>query len=317
VLTVLLSTRNRSEVLGSVLESFCRLQTPRSGWKLVIVDNGSSDQTNDVINSYANRLPLESLAEGKKGKNFALNAGLSSIEGDLTVLTDDDVFPYEDWLVQLRLAADIHPEFTIFGGSIVPHWEVVPPKWTRWADQGAAFAVTDPTWEEGPIAANRVWGPNMAVRSLVFHSGTRFNTSIGPQGSNYVQGGDTELTRRLETLGHKAWHVHGAVVRHFIRKEQLDKAWVMRRAIRHGRGEFRLEQTNEVISRKLLLGAPRYLYRRLYREARKMAQAWLMHKEEDLYRSHWCFNYVRGQIQEARIVSREQNTQICTNVAVD
>lgn len=282
----------------------------------MVVDNGSTDQTREVINSFANRLPLQSLTEPKKGKNFALNTGLTRVEGDLTVLTDDDVFPNEDWLLQLSRAADARPDFSIFGGSIVPRWEVAPPDWTRWADQGAAYAITEPSWEEGPIAANCIWGPNMAVRSAVFQSGTRFNTSIGPKGSNYVQGGDTELTRRLEGLGHRAWHVRGAVVQHLVRKEQLDKAWMMRRAIRHGRGEFRLGQTSEITSRRVLFGAPRYLYRKLYREGTEMAKAWLMHSEEDLYRAHWRFNFVRGQIQEARIVSQERDVQVCSNVAV-
>jgi L-malate glycosyltransferase len=310
VLTVLLATRNRSQVFQSVLESFCRLQAPSCGWKLLVVDNGSTDQTPQIIASFANRLPLQSLTEPKKGKNFALNAGLEFVEGDLTVLTDDDVFPYEDWLIQLRSAADANPEFSIFGGSIVPHWEVPPPSWIGWADKGAAYAITDPIWQEGPIAANCIWGPNMAIRSRVFQSNIRFNTSMGPQGANYLQGGDTELTRRLEALGHQSWHVHGAVVRHIIRKEQLDKAWVMRRAIRQGRGEFRLGQTGEITSRRLLLGAPRYLYRKLYREGRNMTRAWLLRKQEDLFRSQWRFNYIRGQIQEARSLSQELNAKI-------
>ena len=305
MLTVLLATRNRGRVFASVLESFCQLRPPSSGWKLLVVDNGSTDQTGRIIASFANRLPLQSLTEPKPGKNFALNAGLALVEGDLVVLTDDDVFPHADWLVQLRNAADRQPDFSMFGGSVIPRWEIPPPSWIQWADHGAAYAITDPTWREGPISPHCIWGPNMAIRSDVFRSDIRFNPSMGPRGSSYLQGGDTELTRRLHQLGHKAWHVRGAVVEHFIREEQLDKAWVMQRAIRHGRGEFLLGQAEELNSRKLLLGAPRYLYRKLYKEAREMTKAWLMHRPEDLFRSHWRFNYVRGQIREGRALSRE------------
>lgn len=309
MLTVLLATRNRSRVFASVLESFCQLRPPSSGWKLLVVDNGSTDQTGRTIASFANRLPLQSLTEPKPGKNFALNAGLALVEGDLVVLTDDDVFPHADWLVELRSAADTQPDFSMFGGSVVPRWEVPPPSWIEWADHGAAYAITDPAWKEGPITPDCIWGPNMAVRAKVFQSDVRFNPFMGPRGSNYLQGGDTELTRRLHQLGHKAWHVRKAVVEHFIRKEQLDKAWVMRRAIRHGRGEFRLGQTEELYSRKLLWGVPRYLYRKLYQEAREMTKAWLTHRPEDLFRSHWRFNYVRGQIQEGRALSQERRAR--------
>lgn len=278
------------------------------------MDNGSTDSTPQVISAFAKRLPLHSLSESRQGKNFALNAGLSLIEGDLTVLTDDDVYPHQDWLIQLRSAADIQREFSIFGGSIVPHWEVPPPAWVQWAEMGAAYAITHPSWSDGPIAANCVWGPNMAIRSDVFRSGVRFDTSIGPRGANYLQGGDTEMTRRLEGLGHRAWHVHTAVVEHIVRKEQLDKAWVLRRAIRHGRGEFHLGQTNEIASRKLLFGSPRYLYRKLFQETGKMTKAWLMRRPEDLFRSHWRFNYVRGQILEARTLSKEYNAKILSGI---
>ena len=305
MLTVLLATKNRSQVFRSVLECFCKLTQPQSGWKLIVVDNGSSDGTDDVLASFSTRLPLTSVSEKKPGKNFALNAGLDLIEGDLAVLTDDDVFPDENWLVHLRTAADKLPDFTIFGGPIRPYWETPPPSWIEWADMGAAFAVTDPSWKEGPIPANCVWGPNMAIRTGVFRSGIRFDTSIGPRGANYVQGGDTELTRRLERQGHKAWHVLGASVRHYIRREQLDRRWVMRRAVRHGRGEYRLGHASEATTRRLLFGTPRYLYRKLYHEARKTVAAVVLGNQGELFRSRWRFNYVRGEIQEARILVQE------------
>jgi GT2 family glycosyltransferase len=305
MLTVLLATRNRSEILRLTLESFCKLQAPVCGWKLVVVDNGSSDRTQDTVRAFFDRLPLQFLTEPRPGKNAALNTALAQIDGDLTVLTDDDVLPRPDWLLKLRHAADAHSQFSIFGGSILPHWEVPPPAWTRWVHQGAAYAVTDPTWAEGPIAASCVWGPNMAIRSAVFKAGIGFNTQIGPSGKNYVQGGDTELTRRLESLGHRAWHVHDATVQHFVREEQLDLGWVMRRAIRYGRGEFRLGQIDELATRRLSFGAPRYLYKQLGREALHIAVAWLSRREGALIQSRWRYNVMRGRIQEARIAFRQ------------
>lgn len=293
-----------------MLESFTHLKQPKAGWKLVVVDNGSTDETPAVASLYADRLPLQFLREEREGKNYALNAGVDLIEGELTVLTDDDVFPREDWLIQLSDAAGAHPEFSIFGGSIAPHWEADPPKWTEWTNLGAVYALTDPTWDDGPIAASSIWGPNTAIRSSIFESGIRFDTSIGPRGANYVQGGDTELTRRLESLGHRGWHVRDAVVRHFIRKEQLDKDWVMRRAIRHGRGEFRLGETEELTTRRLLFGVPRHLFRELYEELYAMVTAWFARHDEACFRAHWKANYFRGKIQEAHAIFKAQNSEM-------
>src|SRR5271165_5089803 len=115
MLTVLLATRNRARILRDVLEAYCHLQAPACGWKLVIADNGSTDETREVIASFTDRLPLSSVCEPRLGKNYALNAGLELVEGDLTVLTDDDAFPHTDWLVQLRKAADEQPTYSLFG----------------------------------------------------------------------------------------------------------------------------------------------------------------------------------------------------------
>src|SRR5208337_1912563 len=233
MLTVLMATRNRARILGDVLESYCHLEPPSSGWKLVIVDNGSTDHTPQVIASFANRLPLCSVCEPKLGKNNALNSGLGLVEGDLTVLTDDDAFPHTDWLVELRNAADTHLAHSVFGGVVVPRWELPPPNWTQWVDPGPVYTLTDPSWKEGPIAPHLVFGPNMAVRTSVFQLGVRLDPSIGPRGSSYPMGSETELTLRLSRQGQQAWHVRGAVVEHLIREAQMKKAWVFQRAIRY------------------------------------------------------------------------------------
>src|SRR5882672_6685372 len=221
MLTVLFATRNRATLLKAVLESYCQLLPPASGWKIVVVDNGSTDSTSQVLASFAGRLPLQSAMEHKLGKNFALNTGLQLIEGDLAVFTDDDVFPSPHWLVQLRQAADTQVSYSIFTGVILPRWESPPPNWISWiGDPGPVYTLTDPSLAEGPVAAHLVFGPNMAVRSNIFESGIRFDCNIGPSGTDYPMGSETELVVRLCRAGHKAWYTKSSPVEHFIRKEQ-------------------------------------------------------------------------------------------------
>ena len=43
-LTVLLATRNRQHLLARVLEGYRRASVPPVRWKLLIVDNGSTDE---------------------------------------------------------------------------------------------------------------------------------------------------------------------------------------------------------------------------------------------------------------------------------
>ena len=308
MLTVLLATRNRAGILQNVLEAFCRLEQPAAGWKLVIVDNGSTDQTGDTLVSFANRLPLHRAFEPGMGKNFALNAGLTMLEGDLTVLTDDDVFPNADWLVELRRAADAQPAYSMFGGAIVPHWEVPPPRWVQWTETGPVYTLTDSSWKEGPLAPSMIFGPNMALRTSIFRSGMRFDPSMGPRGTSYPMGSETELLLRLARLGHAAWHVPSAIVGHFIRAEQLTKAWVLQRAIRYGRGKYRLSHNPEASGPGARIPTQPFLCRRILKEGIVIAAASVLFRQEALFRGLWRFNYWRGQAAEARILARNRSS---------
>jgi glycosyltransferase involved in cell wall biosynthesis len=307
MLTVVFATRNRAQILKKVLESYCDLEPPESGWKLVVVDNGSTDETPQVLAAYASRLPLFWIIEHNLGKNYALNAGLRLVEGDLAVFTDDDAFPRADWLMQFRRSADSQPGYSIFGGTIIPRWEAPPPSWLEWIDLAPIFTITPSYMEEGELAPTHVTlvqGPNMAIRSCIFQSGVRFNTSIGPRGSNYPMGSETELILRLHRQGHRARHVKGAVVEHFVRNEQLNKAWVLRRAIRFGRGWFRMAPNP-----KQWLGIPRYLVRDVPKAALRMAAATILLDPKARFRAHWRLNYLLGEGYEAFLMARDRNAR--------
>ncbi len=125
-------------------------------------------------------------------------------------------------------------------------------------------------------------------------------------------GSETELVLRLSREGHKAWHVHGAVVEHLVREEQFKKGLVFQRAIRLGRGMQRLFPDDE-----LWMGIPRHLFRDLPKEGLRMVAAWVTLRRETLFRSHWRFNYHRGQVIEARIIARAQRKQAQSSPVID
>ena len=306
MLTVIFATRNRSRTLPTVLDAFAHLQPPSGGWKLVIVDNGSTDRTREVIASFQARLPLTYIFEGSAGKNIAINAALAHLEGDLAVFTDDDVFPYPDWLIRLRTAADAQPEYSIFGGAVRPRWQVPPPNWIQWVNTQVAYAISGPEMVEGPTKPWFIFGPNMAIRTAVFKEGTRFSTSIGPRGNSYPMGSETELTLRLDRQGHRCWHTRDAVVEHFIEEHQMTKSWVLGRAIRFGRGSFRLEQTPDVVGVPRFRGIPVNLFTRLFRKGVRSLIALLSFNEQALLYNLWQFNYFRGNIIEAHMIYRER-----------
>jgi glycosyltransferase involved in cell wall biosynthesis len=306
MLTVLLATRNGAKTLPDVLECYCGVQAPPGGWKIVIVDNGSTDRTRSIIQSYLDRLPLTYLFEARLGKNVALNAGLANIAGDLVVFTDDDTFPSQDWLVHMRAAADVHSDYDIFGGAIVPRWQRPPESlMLAWVPLDAVFSVTDPTIPEGPNTGTNVFGPNMAVRNDLFARGYRFDPQIGPRGSNYPMGSETDFVYRLVKLGFKAWYCPHVVVEHFIPQSHMRSSWVLRRAVRFGRGQYRLVAQDKRRTYPSWFGVPRYIVRELIMQQASVLTALIGFNRKKLFEARWRFNYLWGKAIEARAINLE------------
>ena len=72
-ISVILSTHNRSKVLGETLAKFAELEVHGLGVEFVVVDNNSNDSTADIIESFTNKIPVCHLFEARPGKNYALN----------------------------------------------------------------------------------------------------------------------------------------------------------------------------------------------------------------------------------------------------
>jgi glycosyltransferase involved in cell wall biosynthesis len=307
MLTVLMATHNGANTLSVVLEAYTKLRAPEGHWKLVIVDNGSTDNTNEIVQAFTRRLPVTCVFEPRRGKNSALNTGLASISGDLIVFTDDDTIPHHDWLRVLRSAAAVHPDFHIFGGPIQPRWPSPPKEWILRSVPLSPTLTILPPFEEGPIHPMHVYGPNMAIRAKIFEKGYRFDEGIGPNGSpDYAMGSETELNRRLARAGYKAWHCPNAVVEHIIRPFQLSPRWMLERGIRYGRGQYRLRQDLRSDGTACVNGVPVRLLLQILRQSLRVGHAGLRREEGVIFKQRWTLNYLLGQAKEARQLRRER-----------
>lgn len=301
MLTILMATHNGEKTLRRVLESWLSLESPSQGWKAVIVDNASLDGTAEFIRGYVDRLPITLISEEKRGKNYALNRGLRQIEGDLVVFTDDDTVPQPDWLLQMWSVADAQPGYDIFGGRIEPLWPTPPPDWFfQVVPLGVTFAATPDDLADGEVSPGMVWGPNLAIRSRVFAAGHRYDVAVGPQPGLYRMGSETEFTTRLSNLGYKSWHCKASRVGHIIRPHQMEPEWIIRRAYQFGRDIYWKERDGYGSDSSMLLGVPRWKYRRLLEELGKLAVATMKRDFEKRFSARWEVQFLRGYLSEGR-----------------
>jgi glycosyltransferase involved in cell wall biosynthesis len=236
--TVLFSTYNGARTLPRMLEALCRQTLPAAAWKIVAVDNNSNDGTRQVLDSYLDRLPLEILFEQRQGKQYALTTGLRHLEGDLAILTDDDVIPEPDWVEQFIKVAAEQPDYSIFGGLIEPEWEKQPAPWVlRDAHLGVLYAMNGDL-AEGPVSAALVSGPNSAFRRAILGADYVVHEDVGPNAlvTQFPMGEDTAFALRLERGGARTFHSRRPKVRHIIKAGYVEEAWMLSRAVRYGMG---------------------------------------------------------------------------------
>jgi glucosyl-dolichyl phosphate glucuronosyltransferase len=307
MMTVLMPTHNGADTLARTLENFCLLDQPKGGWILLIVNNASTDNTEQLIRSYRDRLPIKYIIEPTLGKNNALNTGIEHAEGDVIIFTDDDILMDRSWLVEWRNGIDRYPECSVFGGSVEPHYEAEPPAWlfkTDW--ERVLYAKTD-RHPEGPIAGATIFGLNMAIRVEALSSGVRFDGSL-LVGAAGLLGDETDFVDRLAAAGHARCFVPAARVRHIVQPSQLSLLWMLKRFQRHGRTMFHFEVQQRGRRTPEIFHVPRYLVRRLATTTMLLPVLALRFNSLETMKLLRQIAYDLGALSQARALAEQQST---------
>jgi len=241
--TVALCTWNRARLLDGALRHLTRLRVPAGlRFELVVVDNGSSDDTGAVLAGPAAPLPLRRPVEPRPRVSPPRNRALEVARGDLILWVDDDVRVNPDWLRAYVEAAWDWPDASFFGGPIEPVYAVTPPSWARWHDViEGPFAALDLGGATRPLADAEVpFGCNMGFRRAAL-AGRRFDARLGRFGTQMGGGEEIELIEELRRAGHRGVWVAPARVEHWIPAHRLTAGYLWSYHYGRGRSLLRCE----------------------------------------------------------------------------
>lgn len=288
MINVVISTRNKASVLKKTLFSYLSLKAPNCGWKIIIIDNASTDNTGFVISNMESKLPLMHVYENNIGKNVALNSAIKYFNGDLIVFTDDDVLPNSNWLIQYERLMLNFPDYDIFGGRILPLWPDSPPVHILESiPLGAAYAVHPESINDGLVDSSLIWGGNMAVRSKIFSNGYRFNEHVGPACGSYIMGSESEFLRRLSDDGYKSYFSNALTVLHQIDSSQLKLSWIWKRAVKSGKGSNFNKINNSYKSRYNIFRYPRWILKRILVNILLLIYYVIIFDKKNIYKKTW------------------------------
>lgn len=90
LISVILPTFNRADLLRGALSSYASQTLPRDDFQVVVIDDGSTDATPEVIRSFGARLNLRCLSTSHSGLAAAKNAGIAEAAAPILLFADDD-----------------------------------------------------------------------------------------------------------------------------------------------------------------------------------------------------------------------------------
>ena len=229
--SVILCTRNRADSLRRTLDSATRMRVPDGlAWEFVVVDNGSTDHTAQVVAEFAGRLPVRRVVENTAGLSNARNTGVANALGEYICWTDDDVLIDENWLAAYVEAFRKHPDACVFGGVVEPVFEIEPPGWwpanRSWLAR--IFAARDfgpneiPLSHEGEVLP---YGANFAVRGDDQRK-LRYDPELGVGPQHKRMGEETVVILALLDTGGAGYWTPGARVKHLIPERRISLKYV-------------------------------------------------------------------------------------------
>ncbi len=95
--SIVIPTFNGAARIGKCLEALLPQTVPISA-EILVVDDGSSDGTKDVVSRYAS---VRLISQANAGPAAARNRGALEAKGTIILFTDDDCVPTSDWLAAM------------------------------------------------------------------------------------------------------------------------------------------------------------------------------------------------------------------------
>ncbi len=230
-LSIVICTRNRAEQLGSSLRAISLMHRPDS-FELVVVDNGSTDNTATVIRDFASEAsyPVTLVFEGNPGLGNARNAGWRRARGDIIAFTDDDCYVDRDFAHAVIAAFKIHNSLGFLGGRILLH----DPTDLRITIQESTENLNFPPGKLVPAGA--IQGANFAFRRSALEAVGGFDPLLGA-GTPFPSE-DVEMVSRLSAQGWGGLYTPDPVVYHHHGRKTAADAEKLRRGYDYGRGAY-------------------------------------------------------------------------------
>lgn len=220
--SIMVPTYNRAEMLEQALLSLNELDYPKNKYEVIVVNDGSTDNTKQVVRKTAKKVSykLRYLFQENKKLSAARNLAIKNAKNQVIVSVDDDmVFP-KYWLKKLLAPLKDNKVGAVGGPSIAPKFAsffqraVDHCMTTSFVGTGGMIGTTKKSFVKYYPR-----GGNMAVKKAVLDE-------VGLFDEKFIPAEEIDLDKRIEKAGYKltlakdaiVWHMPRASLKGFLKQ---------------------------------------------------------------------------------------------------
>lgn len=130
--SVIITTFNRGNIINMCMDSLINQNFPKEDYEILIMNNNSSDNTEEVIDDYIEKYPgvnIRYFFVPRSGQVYARQVGILAARGSILCFSDDDGILSPDWIKEIVKVFNMNEEVAGVAGKIVIRWDEKPPDW--------------------------------------------------------------------------------------------------------------------------------------------------------------------------------------------
>lgn len=232
--SIIICCHNGSQRLPETIRHIAQqVVPPYIPWELLIIDNGSTDNSAAVARSEWQKHRVDTylriVNEPLLGLSYARARGFKEARYEYIIMCDDDNWLAEDYVCNVYSIMSEKPNIGALGGFGKLVYEIDPST----IELSYIFAAGEQAPRSGKVMENKVYGAGCVIRNSAYkkllESGFK-SLLTDRRGTELSSGGDYELCLALAILGYDIWYDERLRFTHFITKERLNWEYYLRYA---------------------------------------------------------------------------------------
>jgi glycosyltransferase involved in cell wall biosynthesis len=247
-ISAIVCTYNGEKVLEKAIQSLLRQTLNKKNYEILVVDNGSTDGTRNIIRQFQSEDNLRYIFEPELGLSKARNTGWQMAQGEFVAYLDDDAIACPKWLERILNTFRAVPEAGVIGGRVNPIWEAPRP---TWLSDTMLIGLSVINWSEEPTFLNEgqsLLGGNVAYLRRLLKKTGGFSPELGRKGNCLLSNEENLLIMKIKEMGFKEYYHPGISIEHLVPADKLRKDWFEKRYYWQGISDARLDYWQQDIS---------------------------------------------------------------------